>query len=520
MEYTYVSDRYRNDGGVPIYDDLLEYDDERGFLGSYGDVSSQPVYMLYNAYIKECYYFNGGANVRNTNNDITKTVLPLSSKCTKWIACVPNSNGEYYSRYDKKWEQDPSTKQPRLVDGEWNVRVDTFEPQQQYVLHDRVRVYFQSGYVPEYEGFIFNIYTSNKERKYVNLLSHIFSNADSYTMTEPMWFADKLYSNYVEWRVPSIDQLTRDGGSDSVELSGWTQEDVPYDPSQPSNRESYPYYVSYGRGFKKSQSIGIDVYGVTDTETNFGFKQYNTVQITSTLIPNHDTDEHIVATINEVSDEGDYLELCTYYIDNPDIPEYDPMSLFKYLSNFTMATYTFIHTLSITERYVEGAGNNVSVFTQPPITYIQTWEELQQMYDSEEDESPIIRFRPIIEHAADMIGETCGATLNYTIRIMNNRDNTSIIRSAAYNLAEPRKYGKKMLRINTGAVNKINVYNRVAQNDAINLHQVTMPISTTEANTGVVQMRNYVTTSFIDRRNIKVTVRPVKVLDVEDVEGS
>ena len=60
------------------------------------------------------------------------------------------------------------------------------------------------------------------------------------------------------------------------------------------------------------------------------------------------------------------------------------------------------------------------------------------------------------------------------------------------------------------------IYNRVEVGAKINVSTINRPIgAVTNSDTPIIQVNKYVTSSFIDRRNIRVRVSPVTVENIE-----
>ena len=141
-----------------------------------------------------------------------------------------------------------------------------------------------------------------------------------------------------------------------------------------------------------------------------------------------------------------------------------------------------------------------------PVTFIQTWDMLMQMKN--ESRTPFITYRPILEHNGK-------ASVTYILRITNNRDNTTIIKEISEYVVNPGVYGKtrELLNVDTSVL-PIKVYNRIENVNSVVLSGNSNPIGPITNNTSI-RVNKYVVSSFIDRRNIKVRVSPVKIENVE-----
>lgn len=494
LEYTYVVDRYAQ--GQVINNDLIAYvDGER--VGTYGKSDVHKYGILTNGYVNEPYFVNTVFCDAETENNVGTTVLPINKSCTKWVSTSEkDSNGSRYSVYDSKWGN--------IVADEYDIIVTpvTAGGGPEYVVYDIVRVYFQGGYNSEYDGFIFNVFGKNSNGFYYNLACKLFKNTDSYSICPtPVWYADKVYTNYVEFRVPSIAQLSRRTGQTPSIAGNWGSG---YDPLTPP-ADTLPYWLTRGQGFYDNPSIGFDLHGVDGTETQHGFTVYKTVPLISTLFPNQEMNDSIVTSVWD-ADDGDYIQFYVYYEKDLSDAKHEPFSLYDHLSDFGN-TFTLVHQVAVTERYE--VDNNVVTENQLPVTYIQTWENLYEM--KENHQSPVIVYRPVLYHTSSLVG----ATVTYTVRITNNRDNTSIIKTSTYDIPNPRRYGKNLIGLNLNNATKVHVYNRIEQTRNVVMNTTTNPIGPISDNQSVIKVNKFVTSSFIDRRNIKVRVSPVKIENVE-----
>ena len=488
LEYVYVN-------GVSGEYEELNYDyNARQFTGNCGTLSSSTsdtthtnYCVVKNGYLNERFLINASSDDWKTNNSFGTTVLPANRQCTKWVG-FETVNNNFYSTRDTKW--------CNYVDGtpfESDTECTANYTGDDKVVYDVARVYFQSGYNPEYDGFVFNFFSKNKRGVYYNLLCKLFKNTDSYLIeSEPIWYADKIYTNYIEFRIPSVEclyNLYEDGN-----------------PHTPSNPETEPlnnpmwYNLAENPGISKNSTIGIELYGVVGEETSYGYTVYKTNSVISTIFPNKNAEDGIVTVINQ--DLENYcIEFCSYF----DEPSDDDYSLINYLETFGN-TFTFVHQINVTETY-QDENNQEVVYEHNPVTFIQTWDMLMQMKD--ESKTPFVSYRPILEHDGT-------ASVTYILRITNNRDNTTIIKEISEDIINTGMYGKirVSLPVNTSVL-PIKVYNRIENTNSVVLTGTTNPIGPVINNNTSIRVNKYVVSSFIDRRNIKVRVSPVKIDNVE-----
>ena len=503
-EYTYAADAWDGNGDI---DDLLIGPDGEGVYGRAGaaEPANRDKYVIASSgYNNEIYFMNGVESSGVTCNTLMNTVLPTRKDATRWAETKQNGSGEYYADYDSKWckNMDTSDAENSLMSNPENT---------EYIPYDMLRLYFQSGYHSEYDGFIINLYTKNRPGDYVNLLSVIYHNTgDLKVMSEPMWFADKIYTSYIEYRVPSTAYLSSDciGGltpsMSSPTANGWTDFNRA-NPKDAPGEHTLPYYISSGKGFYSNPAIGIDLHAVTGYEDSHGFRVYKTRPLVSTIFPNKDSYDRLFASVRPAAD-GDYYNIYGYYENNPSDPVYDDTSLYKYLSRFD-GKFSIAHIVTVTETCTDTDTNESYSVAHAPMTYIQTWEMLENAV--KDGSSPVIKFRPVLEHTADMTG----ASISYTMRIMSDRDGTSIIKSGSCDIVNPRRFGPRTVNAVLNSVNSVRVYNRITPSPGINVTETVSPVAAGKS--GAVVVNKYVTSSFIDRRNIRVSVSPVRIDNVE-----
>ena len=495
LEYVYVKGVSDGNNNNEPYDEELDYDyNARQFVGNRGTLSSattDPTHTNYcvvkNGYLNEKYLVNTSADDWKTNNSFGTTVLPINRQCTKWVG-FEKIGDDFYSTKDTKWcNYVDGTPFSSDLDCMANYTVN------EKVVYDVARVYFQSGYNPEYDGFVFNFFSKSKSGVYYNLLCKLFKNTDSYLIeSEPIWYADKIYTNYIEFRIPSVECL--------YDLYDADNPHTPSDPeNEPLNNPMW-YNLAGNPGISKNSTIGVELYGVVGYETSYDYTVYKTNSIISTIFPNKNAEDGITTVINQDT-ENYCIELCSYYGE----PSDDDYSLINYLETFGN-TFTFVHQINVTETYLDENNESV-VYEHNPVTFIQTWDMLMQMKD--ESRTPFITYRPILEHDGT-------ASITYILRITNNRDNTTIIKEIPEDIVNPGMYGKtkESLNVNTSVL-PIKVYNRIENTNSVVLTGTSNPIGPLSNNNTSIRVNKYVVSSFIDRRNIKVRVSPVKIENVE-----
>jgi len=128
-------------------------------------------------------------------------------------------------------------------------------------------------------------------------------------------------------------------------------------------------------------------------------------------------------------------------------------------------------------------------------------------------------FRPIILNSSVAVSYA----INYTMRLYNRADNTQIIKKARLVSYDPKKYGRRLMKLNLGTVPTIaKVYNKLGDNSG---NQIVVSggggnnANTTDGITEKLVVRTNYVTSFRDRLNVKASISPVKIENITDTEN-
>lgn len=492
LEYNYVADRYSSAAENPIAADVLTYDSETKTFGhTYGNSNNTPYYITTNKHVGELFFFNSHTDL--TFNNIESTVLPINKSSNKWVS-MEKVNGEYYSVVDEDWSDVGKYSEENLIRS-------PKQSQGEYVVYDILRIYFQAGYHTDYDGFVFNVYAKNKKNGYFNLLSTLLKNYDDHKLTSPFWFADKIYNACVEYRIPSLAYLSYDT------VNEWGED---YDRSNPP-AQTLPYFLTSGLGFYQNPSIGFDLYGVTGVDEKKEFKVYKTQLLTSTVFPNKDSYDRVVAVVEA---KESHYEMFGYYIDNTESPVLNPYSLYNYMTKVCGTDFSLVHMITINQSYL--TDDNVLVDDKPQIiTFVQTGDMIREyMEGGLTDQTPVIKYRPVLKDGV------VKASLNYVLRITNNRDTTTIIKTSNTEIINPTRFSSHLINISLddSKLQTLHIYNRVEQGTGVVINSITKPLNVKPNKDSYITVETYPLTAFIDRRNMKVSVSPVKVQQIETTE--
>ena len=143
-----------------------------------------------------------------------------------------------------------------------------------------------------------------------------------------------------------------------------------------------------------------------------------------------------------------------------------------------------------------------------------------QMFTQTNDFDEPILFRPIIMNSAI----AASFSIQYVLRLYNRDDNTQIIKNANLTSFDPKKYGKRLMKINLGTVPTVaNVYNKLAADDGSRI-VVTDGNSNNSALTsddiaGRMVVKTKYVTQFKDKLNVKAAISPAKIQNITETDG-
>jgi hypothetical protein len=439
---------------------LLEYTYTDQANPSTFNTSAYPIEIMRDGHADGTYMFNADSVISTMGNARDISAAAIDSRKTQY-AYLNTDVGVPYNDFD-----------PKLTD---TINLpQTFLPNLD-VEYDTVRFHFTSGFdFQDYDGLILEVLAPRRDSIMINLSSITFLKTDTPVFNpDPFLLGNKLYSTYIEWRVPALFYLVNSFSvSDSNLLS---------------------YRLTEGQGFLSTPPITIKVSGIYETLNENGYSIFNTQEINSVALTNRDIYDLLSAEVIE-STSGDFFELSGQV-------EGSTLSNFIAQLNIEGGNYIAIHQITVSE--------------QIGTTFTQTAD---QMFTQTTDFDEPIRFRPIILNSAVAVS----FAINYTLRLFNRNDNTQIIKRARLVSFDTKKYGRRLMKINLGTVPTVaKVYNRVENNEGNNITIVNgNSLGNNSANTSdkitekLVVQTKYVT-SFRDRINIKAAISPVSLQNIE-----
>ena len=342
------------------------------------------------------------------------------------------------------------------------------------VEYDRVKVHFIAGFNFEgNDGIIFEILVPRRDGTMINLSSINFLKTDTPVFNpDPFLIGEKLYSTYIEWRVPSLYYMNNIFDKNVSNGLAWR--------------------LTEGQGFLGTPPITIKASGIYETITQNAYSLYNIQEINSASILSRDIYDNLFASVVE-SEIGDYFELTG---------EVSGSTFSNFIAELNSAggDYMVIHEITLSEQI----GTN----------FVQT---SSQMFTQTTDFDEPILYRPIVLNSSVAVS----FAINYILRIYNRADNTQIIKNARLSSFETKKYGRRMMKINLGVVPTVaNVYNQLSNDNGANITIVNggagRPGETADQITSQLVVKTKYVTSFRDRVNVKAAISPAKIQNITD----
>jgi hypothetical protein len=422
------------------------------------NTASYPIEIMRDDHTGGSYFFNtiGVASTMGNYRDISAaSITPNNTK----YAYLDTSVGVPYNDFDPKLTNTSNLLQ-------------NFSPQLN-VQYDRVRVHFIAGFnFEDYDGIIFEIQVPRRDGTPLNLSSINFLKTDTPVFNpDPFLVGDKLYSTYIEWRVPSLFYMNNNFLKTDPNGLGWK--------------------LTQGKGFLGTPPITIKASGIYLTNIENSYSIYDVQEINSASILNRDIYDNLYAQVIE-SEAGDFFELSGQ-VNN------STFANFIAQLNSSGGNYVVFHEIIVSEQIGTG--------------FVQT---SNQVFSQTTNFDEPILFRPIILNSSIAVS----FAINYILRLFNRDDNTQIIKNARLVSFDTKKYGRRILQINLGVVPRVaNVYNKLnndgGQQIVVGGNGITAGTLSKEIAESLVVRTQYVT-SFRDRINIKAAVSAAKIQNITD----
>jgi hypothetical protein len=417
--------------------------------------------ILRDAYTGGSYMFNTDSVAATMGNYRDISAVPINAAKNQYVY-LDTSVGVPYNDFDPNLT--PSTN-----------LLQTFSPNIN-IEYDRVRIHFVAGFsFQDFDGIIFDITAPRRDGKDIVLSSINFLKTDTPVFNpDPLLIADKLYSTYIEWRVPSLYYMN----------AGFNT----------SNSNTLSYKLTEGQGFIGTPYLTIRALGILTTQVTNGYNFYDIKEINATSIPNRDIYDNLYANVVE-SSSGDYFELTGLVTGSS-------LSNFIAQLNSSGGNYVVFHEITLSE--------------QIGTTFVQTGNQIVSQTTGFDD--PIL-YRPIVLNSSIAVS----FAINYVLRLYNRNDNTQIIKNARLTSFNVKKYGRRLMKINLGVVPTVaNVVNQIDPKDGRNIIVSTGSSlgnrsgQTSEQIAARLVVKTKYVTSFRDRLNVKAAISPAKIQNVTE----
>ena len=296
--------------------------------------------------------------------------------------------------------------------------------------YDTLRIHMVSGYnFDDISGFLLQVRADSSTNGLVDLsnftwIKQVIGNTVLKFSTNTLLLGNRFYDKYVEFKVPSVQQLGGDVGTLGQILKINALSDVYITYSTISEMDVDTYIISETISLQLPVSSNADDFNCLIAESTGG-----------DFIEFYATFKDLI--IGEYMGEIEQGRIPLYTSNNPN----DNYQDFSDQYGVGTAKWVLIHELQVWEQF-PGA----NILTQK---YAFTQEDNFMLPNT---------FRPVLRNAD--IDSTY--SLIYICRLMNRMDGTQIIRRASFSSTNPKKYGLYFTRINVDNYIPYKVFNRLA----------------------------------------------------------
>lgn len=346
------------------------------------------------------------------------------------------------------------------------------------VWYDTIRLHLRTGYSfygRGYDGFLFQTKIKRDSGVYNYLNSTVYLNSSSFEIQNPNPFilGDTSYSKYVEIKIPTLVNM--------------------YDPTKNLDFEESFFGVTGSLdAINPSVNYEIDFKLIDSVVTIGGYDYINLGDGQSVTLSQEDEYVDISVAVAH-SNDGDYFEIYG--------TKDGSQAGFESYINGRMQTSGDDLTVFYEVQVSEQLGlNYINTFTN---TFTQT---------SQFDEA--IVFRPVIMNSS----VSSNFTITVNMRIYNETDNTQILKVASLIYAQPKKYGKNLLKLNLNSSFSPTIVYNTLPNSSVNreLNQFVNSIRPSVGETKYVSVA--IDTYGIVAANTKMTTDGADVTSLADIK--
>ena len=353
----------------------------------------------------------------NAGNDINQTLgrfhaIQHSEDLTKYALLGYDSTGAYdaYNFINNNSEWLGSSESDLLSSQTANTANIN------YIKYDTIRLHLRSGYnfaARNYEGFLFEVTTERVTGVKNNLTQLVYLNTSNYEHANPKPFVlgETLFAKFIEVKVPTLINQNQEF------------EDRFYGNGTLGSSDISPT-SNYGISFKLINEL---------TESG-GFDYIETGEENIFTVSREDEFQDFTLVVEDAAD-GDYFNI--YGMKDGSTSGFEAYILDK----------------------IQTAGDDimvlfdVEVFEQVGLSDIKTFTTTYTQY--EDFDTPIV-FRPVIINANIAVN----FSIDVTMRIWNQTNNTQIVKRASLTVGQAGKYGKTLQKININGNNTLTeIYN-------------------------------------------------------------
>lgn len=328
------------------------------------------------------------------------------------------------------------------------------------IKYDTVRMHLRSGYsfaARGYEGFLFEVTVDREDgvNNYLTQLVYLNQSNYEYSNPRPFVLGETLYSKFIEVKIPTLVQQ-----------------------NQEFLDRFYGDNTNFSSNLTATSNYGIQFKLIDQLSTEAGFNFIYTGEENKFTISREDEFQDFTVVIEDAND-GDYFEIYGEkdgsasnfegYIQNRIRTSSDDINVFYDLELFEQVGTSNIKTDS-------------STFTR-----------------SSDFDKPIV-YRPVIENANTAVN----FSIDITMRIYNQTDNTQIVKRASLTTPQAAKYGKNLQKVTISSNNKLSEIYNILPNTTPN--RIVKDVLTNSLPRSTKQV-----ISLVERHNIVISTAPVQI---------
>jgi len=331
------------------------------------------------------------------------------------------------------------------------------------VVYDSIKYHIIAGYnLSNLDGVILNIKYQDNNGSYVTLSQILIERGtqQDYTLNPtPLKFGTNIYDRYFEIKIPSLKDM-----NDRYQAA-----------ASSFKNQTLAYLTSNSNtGYVYGSPMRIEVWYVREKTDFNGYERYNSEQVAVLSLESEDPFSNIGATI-KLSDAGQFFEY--FATDNEGFIE--DFILFQ---NSIGNSYYINHTIETFEQIGEA-----SILTNTFTTTQTTAYDIPNYY------------RPIVRNPSTAVS----FSLRYTMALVNNANNQSVIRVGTYTSNSPSQWGPNISPIQLSTFPQVQkIYNKVVSQAPLSI-----PAPVAPAPKEIVRINNV----FIDKVNVSASVSPILI---------